>query len=250
MNEQKQGLERPSKKHVAIDAITTNTGLFQFRTDELTNYHVDALRDAIGRGNDLDALDVWEHPTTRKLIVIDGHHRLAAYRKAGHRQKIAVLVHRCALKQARLLALEGNAKTRLPMTTEEKAEAAWSLDREGSYSKAEIVKYTSVSDGTVAAMRRAVRKLMAESQGIPSTWGEAKRKLQGWEATELSEDEREAIRDEKVSKLLERVGPALTFAINHDPEVFAEAIQKVAGHKLKFAVDYWGGWLDDGEPIY
>ncbi|NOX41604.1 MAG: ParB N-terminal domain-containing protein [Alphaproteobacteria bacterium] len=181
MIEQKQGLDRPMKRRMAINAITTNTGLFQFRTDELTNYHVDALKDAIGRGNELDALDVWEDPKSGKLIVIDGHHRLAAYLKAGHKQKIAVLIHRCTQKQARLLALEGNAKTRLPMTPEERYEAAWTLDSEGGYSKAEITKYTGVGDGTVAAMRRAMKQFKDAGDEVPTSWYEAKMLMKGWE---------------------------------------------------------------------
>lgn len=250
MTVKNQEVERTTRRKVKPDDVTTDTDTFQFRLDGLTNYHVEALKDTLRRGIALDPIEVWLNPKGGKLVVIDGHHRLEAHRAVRGKQPINVIVHRCSRKQARLLAIQANSKARLAMSNDERLNAAWALDAEGGYSKAELVKYTGVGDGTIAKMRRHADQIRKMEQSLPSTWKEAMRIVSQWEPNEMSEDEREAMKEEKVTKLIEKVGSDLAFMINHDVEVFAEVIDRIAGHKLKYVVEHWGGYLDDGEPAY
>ena len=58
-----------------------------------------------------------------RFYVLDGHHRLRAYRSVGWTRKIPVEVFTGTLEQARKVALQRNSRNKLPMTREGKSES-------------------------------------------------------------------------------------------------------------------------------
>ena len=161
-------------------------------------------------------------PIKGRFFVIDGHHRLTAYRKAGWKNPVPVRVFVGTLDKARLAALEANVRDKLPLSKPEKSEAAWRLVKENKLSKAQIVKLGLAANGTVAAMRRVRAKLLKDGVDlIPLSW--IKARLFGLE-TEIGN------REEWIEKKARMIVDALLKAkigqgLSKDPEVTALALQ-------------------------
>lgn len=159
MNTEEQRAKRPKRMRLLLSQLTTEPDLFQFREFETVEDHVRGLAGAISAGNELEPLTVWKRGED-SFVVVDGHHRHAAYTLVKYKKRVPVVIHECSEADAILLALEENTKTKLPMTKTERDNAAWRLVCSGyGLSKAQTVKSTGVSDGTVAKMRR-VRKTL------------------------------------------------------------------------------------------
>lgn len=167
---EKQRTDRPARKQVSLRRITTKTETFQFRHVEVDQHHVDELATVLETGRPLDRLTLWTNPETEELVVVDGHHRLEAYRKVRWRKKVPVNVYSCGIEEARLMALRENGKIRLPLTKDERMDAAWALVCLGPevYSKRVIQENTGVGNGTVAIMRRTLKALQErDPEGDP-----------------------------------------------------------------------------------
>jgi hypothetical protein len=99
--------------------------------------------------------DVW--------IVVDGHHRLAAYKKAKHTGTICCQWFGGSARAAMDASAHRNDKVHLPIEQGDRYETAWTrtlLSWDGktwSSSKEQVVKLTGCSEGMVAAMRRVVK---------------------------------------------------------------------------------------------
>lgn len=237
-----QCTERPARRKVNLRAIKTQTDVFQYRHVEVDKHHVDTLSAFLRTGNPLDPLTVWKDPASSDLVVVDGHHRLAAYRQIGWTKKVPVVIHSCDLDRARLMALEENGKTHLPLTPDERADAAWSLVCLGNdaYSKSVIVKATGVSDGTVAKMRRTRKALIeqdAETE-LPDSWRQAMASLADREQREFTEEEREAMIEAKAAQLDAQIGNALGYMAANQIEAACAVVAKRLGKQgLRFLVE-------------
>ncbi|MEO9682778.1 MAG: ParB N-terminal domain-containing protein [Tateyamaria sp.] len=127
---------------VRLKDIEERTDLMQFR-ERLQEHHVAELVGILKQDRELDPVTLWEDPETGATVLVDGHHRLAAYRRAEWSKPIPSQVHHCDRKAARLLAMGENGKARLQFTTTERRNAAWALACDGStdqwfYSRAEV----------------------------------------------------------------------------------------------------------------
>lgn len=160
-----------------LDRIFLATAVFQPRLLngwELSRSadHVDNLLEAIKSSpqHELDPIKVW--CSGKCYRVIDGHHRLEAYRRAAKQpkykaQSIPVIVFEGSLARAIAEAAKGNAKDKLPMTREDKLNAAWRMSIDGGVSRKDVWTYTGASTGSVSAMRR---KLVELQQIYPTSW--------------------------------------------------------------------------------
>lgn len=174
---------------VSLDDIIVLDALFQPRGFSLTmnpgasRKHVETMARAVSRGGALDPLVIAAFG--EKWVLIDGHHRRAAYKQAGHANPIRVAVVESTLgglqrvRWAVGLSVALNSKNKLAMSAEDKFDAAWRLvvDSE-ELSKKEISAVTHVSDGTVAKMRRVSLALRAAGhRPLPlraMRWGSAR----------------------------------------------------------------------------
>jgi hypothetical protein len=156
-----------------------------------------------------------------RFYVVDGHHRLLAYQTAEWKPPVPVEHYEGTVEEARDEALRLNIKNKLPMTKQDKFEAAWRLVKEGNrlYSKSRIVQMTTVSDGTVATMRRIFKDY---PQSKDASWREAQRHQ--WEQQQGGHDyddweQQMAIKMAK--QIAHNVGPNLV----QRPEITALALE-------------------------
>ncbi|MCR9276178.1 MULTISPECIES: ParB/RepB/Spo0J family partition protein [Mameliella] len=247
---------KPTQRKVRLSEITCRPEAFQFRHLETDEYHVRTLAEVPAGGNTLDPIAVWADPDSGELIVIDGHHRLAAYRQVQWSRKVPVRVHQCSLEDARLLALKENGKTRLPLTQQERSDAAWRLVCLGprTYSKRVTAQVTGVSERTVANMRKTYELLIKLAGGddlLPTSWVAALSEASGRERRDFTEEERTAMIDEKTRQLDDKIGKALGFMASHQPEAAVQVVASRLGRQgLRLLFEEYGGeiGLDDGDP--
>ncbi|MCT8159522.1 ParB/RepB/Spo0J family partition protein [Pseudoruegeria sp. SHC-113] len=238
----KQHPARPARQNVSLRYITTNPGVFQFRHFEVDQHHVDELAKVLDNGNVLDPITIWMDPDKEQMVVVDGHHRLAAYRQAEWRKKVPVVVHQCGIEQAQLMALAENSKARLPLTSEERTDAAWRLVCLGPsiYSRKAIAKATGASERTVANMRSTLRALqeLNPDDGLPKHWRQAMATLKDRERREYTEEERELMIEAKTAELDEKIGRDLGFMAGLQVEAACAVVAKRLGRKgLQYLYD-------------
>ena len=106
-----------------------------------------------------------------KWFVIDGHHRLEAYRLAKWKKPIPVKAlplnsrREARVKEAELLSVRFNVKDKLPMNSFDKVDTAWRLTVcYGDLSKESVSQTTTVSTSSIASMRRAKKALLATNK--------------------------------------------------------------------------------------
>ena len=103
----------------------------------------------------------------RRAFLLDGHHRLEAYRRAKANDPVPVEFFQGSPAEAVLAARKANSEPKLPMSVTERHDDAWRLVKLGRHSKAEIQGAANVSHGSVAAMRAALNALWAaRSRGL------------------------------------------------------------------------------------
>lgn len=253
MTKQKQGLDTPKVTRVDLASITIDAATFQFRDEDLQTAHAEALCSHLRPGEPLDPMTLWRNPETSALTVIDGHHRLEAYRRFGWRGKVPARVYSCKLGDARKLALEENAKTRLPMTEQERKNAAWRLvctcDEKGPvYSKAEIVALRLAGDGTIAKMRRTRLQLSEAEDELPDTWLEAMEMLKGLKTTDEEWDV-DAWVQALADALDAQIGKIIGFEGERCLDALRVVLEKRLGHRTEELADYWKVELDDDDAL-
>ena len=239
MNKRKQGLSPPKRKRLPLSKLKTDPDTFQFREFETTEDHVRGLVDAITAGNELDPMTVWMRGE-EDFVIVDGHHRYAAYKRSGYRKPVPVILHECSKAEATLLALSENTKTKLPMTKTERDNAAWRLVcSDLGLSKSETVKATAVSNGTVGKMRRVRKKLEEQEEELPPTWWMAMQKLKGLEGPEMTEDTAEQMIESRAKALDDKIGKELGRMGNIQWEAVARVLERrLEHHNLNCLADY------------
>jgi ParB-like chromosome segregation protein Spo0J len=235
-----------SRPHaLPLGAVYTDLETFQWRVPRFNSVdsdeHIRTLVRALKSAHQpLQPLLVF--PVGKRFFVVDGHHRLAAYRKARWKGPIPVEVFEGTLDDARLAALEGNIRDKLRMSGPEKKEAAWKLVKDGKLSKSEIVKRGVASDGTVSAMRKVLKTLEA----LKDYGGDLA--LLSWvEARRVGAEEKESDPEWKTKKAMKIVDALKKAKIGQgfmkDPEVTALALQMLNPKLPGALARQW--WFDD-----
>lgn len=213
-----------------LDALHTCRAVFQFRDvagQPLRSAdHVQALRAALKeqRGSMdepmLDPIDVrW---TAGRWVVIDGHHRLEAYRETAVSYPVAVRVLQVPLAEAVTGALKENKKARLSMTKVERLEAAWRMVNLPSRPTQEaIATVCGISLRTIKSMCGKQRELR-EGGDDPAalTWTDVKDR--GRAPREWTDEEVERQADQWALALRKALGPTAA----HSPDIVYRALQK------------------------
>ncbi|MEM5342404.1 hypothetical protein [Paraburkholderia azotifigens] len=114
-----------------------------------------------------------------RSIVVDGHHRTAAYTLKG-RQGIPVRWFHDSPRAAYIEAGRQNFKETAQSSIATKSQLAWVMvcDDEMEWSRPQIIAATTVSEGTVANMRRARTQYKERRDAPPSLWQDARKGLQ------------------------------------------------------------------------
>lgn len=159
----------------------------------------------------------------KRAILIDGHHRLEAYR-SQRRKDIPVQWFLGSPKEALLEAGRENSKIRLSMTAGERGEWAWELVCTDLYSIARIAAGSGVSKRHVSNMRKALKHFKESGQEVPKKWASVLR--EAWEDVDDSGETlkgRELI-DKWVKKLNTALGPSGTFKTQGKLLLLADAL--------------------------
>lgn len=225
--------DRGTRK-VLLEAVQELPQVFQLRDLQGTDpEHVEKLRKIIRDREDVDPMAVI--PFRNTFILVDGHHRLDAYRKAGRAgTQVPVWVLAERPSKAVLRAGRVNSRVRLQMTERERCEAAWKLVKlsgsgAATYSKAEIAAAAAVSDRTVANMRATRRKLIAEHPDFElegASWLHAKATADGRESDWgiMSDEEVQKMVEHFAKQIEKHLGPKFV----QNPQVAARALIAVA----------------------
>lgn len=93
-------------------------------------------------------------------VVVDGHHRLEAYREAGWGSaEIAVSCLTGTLEEALLEGAKANCRPTLQMDKSERLNAAWRLTLLAESSKAQLAEAAGVATSTIGGMRKVAVRL-------------------------------------------------------------------------------------------
>ena len=174
----------PTAKRLPLDRIHVAEEVLQWRlaTEDVGGKtgHTLALAQALeDNKKGLDPLVVWWGGS--RFYLIEGHHRLAAYRTAKWSKPVPVIEFQGTLEEARLHALGGNVKDKLRMTGTEKSEAAWKLIKEKdrlfrglkeTKQVEEIATRATRGESTVWLMIKVWRAIQEQGADEDMTWGE------------------------------------------------------------------------------
>jgi len=159
---------------VPVAALITLPDLYQPRkTNETSgvsdNSHVDKLAAHLKDPEaDLDPITVLH--VNGQNIVIDGHHRLKAYKKAKNKS-VPVRYYTKGPLEALVEAGKENVKDRLQMSHAEKSQRAWDLVRSGlPLTVKQIQQASGRSKRTVASMREQLKKYQQAGKDAPEHW--------------------------------------------------------------------------------
>lgn len=241
------GCPPPEKlpKSLPLPAIKIDSALFQWRgRPQFANtFHIAELTKTPKEGTPLAAVDVWWGGDGYYLI--DGHHRVEAYKAAKWQatKLVPVAVYRGSLTQALLKAGHGNTPDKLGMTKEEKTQAAWEFVAatpvEAARAEA-IQRAYSVSERMVRYMRSVVRQLRERdpSEDLSAlTWLNARATIEGRATREMVDfgvwqrDEADRL-EALLREALGKVRPA-------QREALADAFERVMPGGVAFFADYW-----------
>ncbi|SDH69406.1 ParB/RepB/Spo0J family partition protein [Roseospirillum parvum] len=216
---------RPGR--LPLSEIELHPDLFQPRG--MDERHISELQRAIKAGGRLDPLLVAQ--VGRSVILLDGHHRVAAYESSGVTNDIPVEYFNGTLEQAVLAAGRANSKAKLPMSTQERQNYAWRLVLLGKHSKKQIAKASGASDGSIAIMRRVKRELGEEAFGF-KFWFEAMNAHKGLKREELSDEDREARLEVQAADYADRLSREFSTKLATNPTLAARTFAIYFGRNL------------------
>lgn len=253
-------------ERLPIAEIEEEASLFQPRfyagAEALSAGHVEMLAKVLSQAGaaDLEPIAVWW--TGRRWVLVDGHHRIDAYRrhsesargmKAEAEGGITVPVQcltgplQCALKAS----LQGNSRDKLPMRHEEKSAAAWRMTcADDGTPKADIAGMCGVSERTVANMR-SVRKTLivggADGKRLKPgriaglSWEDARKRAHG--ETERPDYDNEAVQEALARDMATRLSNAFKDKLTTSPQVAARAIEIHSPQLVRTLVEIWMGGI-------
>jgi len=137
-------------------------GFFQNRIiDEdplASERHIRDLMCTLERGESLPPILVT--PIGPRFYVVDGHHRVAAYKHVGWKGPVPVEVFRGSLTEALVVSVERNSRNQLPMSLSSRVESAWRLVKAlgNTVSAKGIANKANISERRVVTMRQVLRE--------------------------------------------------------------------------------------------
>lgn len=160
----------------------------------------------------LDSILLWrdpKRPAEEPFVVLDGRHRIAAYRSAKRTTGIpAEIITTADFARALAEAAKGHAKGQKPLTPGERHSMSWRIVLEDStgMSRREIAEATGNSEGLIAKQRR--RKAELERRGVAEITGswwrdQSDRRLLGEDETVqgMTDGQRAAAIKEKITEV-------------------------------------------------
>lgn len=225
--------EEPDR--LPLSDIVEIPSVFQVRGEQTDEHHAGALLDFLRRGADLKPVTVWR--CGDGAVLIDGHHRLHAYRRLKGCDKsattIPVIWFRGSLDEAIRAAAEANNEVKLPLNTEQRMNFGWRLVILDRYSKKEIATMAGISERSVANMRAVKKTLQEDGRGsdeLPVNWYVALREAQHRDP-ERKELDYEDFEWQQAKVWADRMAKVLSTKLAHSPTIAAKALVLHLGAK-------------------
>jgi hypothetical protein len=230
---------------VSVSEVETLPELFQPRGRvDLDEHHVGELERGLKISGDLDPILVkW---IGAKPHLIDGHHRLEAYRRSGDGRPIPVRAFDGSVQEAVLEAGRANSRAELPMSPKERQSFAWRLVLLGGYSKPKTAEAAGISPRQVAIMRDVKRTLGASAFDCRDWW-RARQMAAGISSTLRTDDEEEAWLQQQAEQFADRMSRAFSSTLSTNPELAARALAIYFGRNLGRVVNELQGFVPEPE---
>lgn len=197
--------------------------------------HVAELLRVLKGGDDLEPVTVWR--CGGEWVLIDGHHRAAAYRHLK-RSIMPVKPFLGSLNEAIAEAGAANSRAKLPMSLQERQDFAWRLIGHlgDPYSQAETKRITGSGTSSIKTMRRVVRAMRTDGvePGGFDSWWQASTWNEQREGKVPEDEDEDAMVNAKAEVMSARLGKALGDSMKADVRVTARAL---AAHLGRLAPD-------------
>lgn len=230
-------------KNIPITAIIIDKD-FIFREDTADrdrDLHSRDLAQRLHQQGNLNPVILWEErdeegSTTGRLVLLDGRHRIAAF-NTNKKTTIPATIFTGDRQSALLLALSMNSHVHLPLTKDERVNAAWRLVRRTQKMTVKaIANAASVGPRTVDRMRKRWKTMQAEGKTPSGQWW---RDMTDGIMAEPEPEMTNKQRREAIAAHAETMKTAFGKLPWKDEHLFAEALQAAVGtYKLKCALDY------------
>lgn len=241
------GTTSPQLPALPLDQITLLPALFQPRG--MDERHISELVRAIKAAGSLDPITVLQ--AGGEAVLVDGHHRVEAYKRAKQAVDIPVRYFEGTPEEAVLESGQANSKAKLPMATWERMNLAWRLVVMKGFSKERIANAAGVSTSQVATMRKVLKKLGDEADTHQS-WARARQAAEG-DGVEMTDDERETWKREQADSLADRLQKQFGNTLSRNPEITAMALAHYFGRRLPAIVgelrEFVGEFEGDHEDV-
>ncbi len=176
----------------------------------------------------------------KKLYVVDGHHRLAAYAALG-RTTVPVTYFKRSLHEAFLTSLDTNIRDKLPITRKDKFEAAFRLVKHKMrhdllMTWEEIAHRAVVSERLVYKMRAVLRE---NQQASEWSWVRALSDAQDRENDyQPGSDE---FRNEHARKMADQIMAKVRMNLTANPDITAMALAMISEQLPRALIEEWIG---------
>lgn len=203
------------------------------------------------KGGDMDPVLLWRNPDDRDapLIILDGRHRIAAYRSLN-RKRVKARVIECPFRDALLHSGEVHKRDQKALTSEERANFAWRLVRlEGyNYSKSETANASGVSEPTVGRMRKRLKEMQESDQEPTGVWWKDRQDNPIDDEWEPPTDEEQ---EETIRAMVKTIRDVLDRRQHEDPKLWdeglrLEALARALGERtIKELFEFTCGGIED-----
>lgn len=225
---------------------------FQFRQTGRDKAHVKGLAQTLRTVGDLDPILVWEESAaegeaTGRLVLLDGFYRLVAYASAkGSQAAVPAVVLSGDRKAAMLAAVQANTRDSLPLTKNERMDAAWQLVRLPGkrLSVPTVAKAAGVGVASVDRMRKRWVEMQTQHDEVTGHWWRDRQPTlpEMEDKPEMTEAERKAA----ITQLAESIRKAVGKMPWRDQELTAEALEQAIGtYKLRSMTEFLFGHEDE-----
>ena len=224
--ESQRGKARPAKKpqKLSLSDITEEPAVFQMRDGGTDAARAKQIGKGLGSKTD-ERVHVWW--SGERWIVIDGHHRIEGYRSSKAATfKVPVEAYvGMTLGEAIGWATQINAREKVPISREEKANGAWRVVLQGDGTVPQQAGWSGVSPAQINIMRKVRRVLLERGVTI------AVMMVQGWDWSRRIEKEQsesdwsEDVQNAKAQEWAQIITKALGGQATKDPDSLSLAIK-------------------------
>ncbi len=228
------------RQRVPIKELIVAEKVFQWRGEHSDLHaeerHMRELIRTLELGRDLAPIVIMK--LGKKLFVVDGHHRLAAYAAQG-KTTVPVQHFNGSLEEAYFKSLDLNIRDKLPIVRKDKWEAAYRLVKhkmryEHSLTWEEIAQRAVVSERLVYKMQATLRE---NPKAFEWSWGETlgKAREEGTDYQPGSDD----FRDEHARKLADQIMSKVHINLIANPDITARALAMISEELPRALIEEW-----------